>query len=241
MVSVGVTAPFTAVHLHAVAPQARASKHQVIGLVNGRVLAWSPGSCRAMASSTASEGVQHNSSHDQSVPKLEPFNQSRISRLMREPSLLEKAEHALAEKCMVLEGNEAFRCWEALFEFENIKEAYKGECDTATGDDRASACRPLERFQNLVRQSGGVSGLIDNIHMLAKTAKLHKEPTEETPKSEVPRPVFPEDGGLPLDPVEDESVADESGLLPESSLTRMLRHNGRSPAWYTHRPDHESD
>lgn len=94
MVSVGVTAPFTAVHLHAVAPQARASKHQVIGLVNGRVLAWSPGSCRAMASSTASEGVQHNSSHDQSVPKLEPFNQSRISRLMREPSLLEKAEHA---------------------------------------------------------------------------------------------------------------------------------------------------
>jgi hypothetical protein len=34
------------------------------------------------------------------------------------------------------------------------QEAYQGECDTATGDNRASACRPLERFQNLVRQSG---------------------------------------------------------------------------------------
>jgi hypothetical protein len=94
---------------------------------------------------------------------------------------------------MHLEGDEAYRCWEALFEFEDIKvpfpillamvmiwtpflaelksfscstlnclirvplhsqEAYQGECDTATGDNRASACRPLERFQNLVRQSG---------------------------------------------------------------------------------------
>jgi len=50
------------------------------------------------------------------VPKLEPFNQSRISRLVREPSLLKKAEDAIAEKCMVLEGDAAYWCWEALFE-----------------------------------------------------------------------------------------------------------------------------
>jgi hypothetical protein len=235
MVSVGVVAPFTVVPLHAAAlHQAWAPKHQITSL-NGRVLAWSPGSSRAVASSSASEGVHHDSSHGHDVPKLESFNQSRVSRLMREPPLLEKVEHALAERCMHLEGDEAYRCWEALFEFEDIKEAYQGECDTATGDNRASACRPLERFQNLVRQSGGLSGLIDNIRMLAKTAKLHKVPTEEVPEPAA-RPVFPEDGGLPEDP-----VTEESGPLPESSLTRMLRHSGRSPAWFTHRPDHESD
>ena len=78
-----------------------------------------------------------------------------------------------------------------------------------------------------------MSGLIDNIRMLAKTAKLHIVPTEEVPEP-VARPVFPENGGLPEDP-------EESGPLPESSLTRMLRHSGRLPAWFTHRPDHESD
>lgn len=190
----------------------------------------------------AAGGVQRNSSSNHgshNVPKLEPFNQSRISRLMREPSLLEKAEHALAERCVLLEGNEAYRCWEALFEFENVKEAHQGECAVASSEDRASACGPLERFENLVRQSGGVSGLIDNILMLAKTAKLQKEEAAEETSETDTRPVFPEDGGLPMDdaPV----AADESGLLPESSLSRMLRRNGCSPAWYTHRPDHESD
>jgi hypothetical protein len=96
MVSVGVVAPFTVVPLHAAAlHQAWAPKHQITSL-NGRVLAWSPGSSRAVASSSASEGVHHDSSHGHDVPKLESFNQSRVSRLMREPPLLEKVEHALA-------------------------------------------------------------------------------------------------------------------------------------------------
>jgi hypothetical protein len=152
-----------------------------------------------------------------------------------------------ADKCMVLEGDAAYRCWEALFEFEDIKvptllcqmldlcsdmvhgsplilamgpvegfffqpnpsasleffcipeeipqsllvgsdtggcvisrcscidffsafplwvpdllnevccmfqETYQVECDIATGEERENACRPLERFENLVRQSG---------------------------------------------------------------------------------------
>lgn len=83
---------------------------------------------------------------------------------------------------------------------------------------------------------GGVKGLIDNVLMVAKAAKKHPKPVEPvTPTAE--KPVFPEDGGLPPQ----DSVADESGLLPESDFTRMLRHNGRSPAWFTQRPDHESD
>lgn len=91
MVSGFLMAPFTAVPLHTVVPQARAQKQQITSL-NGKVLAMSPGSSRALASSMASEG----SSSSQNVPKMEPFTQSRISRLMREPSLLEKAENALA-------------------------------------------------------------------------------------------------------------------------------------------------
>lgn len=89
MVSVGVTAPFTAVPLHAVA---RAQTHQITCLNGKAMMAWCPGSCRAMASA----GVQPSSSHGQNVPKSVPFNQSRINRFLREPSLLEKAEHALA-------------------------------------------------------------------------------------------------------------------------------------------------
>lgn len=84
--------------------------------------------------------------------------------------------------------------------------------------------------------SGGVSGLIDNIRMVAKTAKRQQEPTDQgaAPTVEDREVVAPEDGGVAQD-----SVADESGLLPESSLTRMLRHNGLLPAWFTERPDHE--
>jgi hypothetical protein len=116
---------------------------------------------------------------------------------------------------MHLEGDEAYRCWEALFEFEDIKvpfpillamvmiwtpflaelksfscstlnclirvplhsqEAYQGECDTATGDNRASACRPLERFQNLVRQSGRYLqplNLVEALPDISETFLIH--------------------------------------------------------------------
>jgi hypothetical protein len=148
MVLMGVMAPLAGVPLQS--PVTR----QITPGSNWKAMACNR---RAMASSMASDGVEPlngSSSHGHNVPKAKPFNQSRISRLLREPSLLEKADQALAERCTHLEGDEAYRCWEALFEFEDIKEAYQGECDTATGDNRASACRPLERFQNLVRQSG---------------------------------------------------------------------------------------
>lgn len=232
MASAGGMAPFVAGLLHAAGPQ--------ITSVNGKAMARRSGSCRTMASG----GVQPNSSsHGHDVPKSEPFNQSRISRQLRGPSLLETAENALAEKCTHLEGDEAYRCWEALFEFENIKEEYQQECDVASADERAGACSRLERFQNLVRQSGGASGLIDNVRMVARTAKKKQlqqqqqpEPSEEGSKA-ADKPVVPEEKVLP----QDSAVEESSGLLPESNLTRMLRHSGLSPAWFTRRPDHESD
>lgn len=105
------------------------------------------------------------------IPKMEPFNRSRISRLMKEPPLLQKAEQGLADRCTTLEGDDAYNCWEALFEFENLKNEFQQECEVAADADKGSACRPLERFENLVRQSGGVSTLIDNVRMLAYANK----------------------------------------------------------------------
>lgn len=234
MVLVGAMALFAAAPMHAIAPHVQSQPRQFPSSIE-KIMARSPLICRSMASDVQPNG----SAQGHKLPKAEPFNQSRLSRLLREPSLLEKAEHALAERCTHLEGDEAFRCWEALFEFEDIKEAYEEECDAASGDDRGSACQHLERFQNLVRQSEGVSGLIDNIRMVARTTKMQHEQAEagEEVSGRASRPVVPEDGGLPQYPVGEES----SGLLPESDLTRMLRHRGSSPAWFTQRPDHEYD
>jgi hypothetical protein len=55
------------------------------------------------ASSSDSEDPEHSSST--MPPKLEPFSQSRISRLTPEPSLLRKAEAALSGKKSYWEGN----------------------------------------------------------------------------------------------------------------------------------------
>lgn len=78
--------------------------------------------------------------------------------------------------------------------------------------------------------------MIDNIRMVAKSAKRQQELIDQAASTVEDRAVAPEDGG-----VSQSSVADDSGLLPESNLTRMLRHNGVLPAWFTQRSDHESD
>ena len=86
--------------------------------------------------------------------------------------------------------------------------------------------------------AGGVSGLIDNVRMVARNAKIHQQPLE-VPVPE--RPIFPEDGGIPAPATKGSEKDQDTGILPESDLTRMLRHRGQVPAWFTHPPDHESD
>jgi hypothetical protein len=50
------------------------------------------------------------------VPKmLEPFSRSKLTRSIREPSLIQKAEAAIRDRCCLLEGDESFECWEAFF------------------------------------------------------------------------------------------------------------------------------
>ncbi|XP_024376636.1 CCG-binding protein 1 [Physcomitrium patens] len=230
-------APFIAVPLHAVAPQAQAQKHQVTSLNGKLVMALNPGSSssgssRGMVSSLTSEGVQINGCHGQNIPKLGSFNKSFLSHLMSQPSLLENAEYALAECCTHLDIGEAYSCWEAVSEFEDIKV----DRGVPTDDEHARACCPLKRFENLVRQSGDVSGLIGNIRLVAKTATKQSR-SKEVVRTIAERPVFVDDGGLPQDPNADASPS----LLPESTLARLLRFNSFSPPWFTRRNDHEID
>ncbi|KAH7415999.1 hypothetical protein KP509_14G070500 [Ceratopteris richardii] len=177
------------------------------------------------------------------VPKLEPFSQSRVSRLVKEPSLLEKAEHAIADRCSILEGDAAYECWEALFEFEHMKHDTKIQCDLAAPSEKARACRSLERLENFVRYSGGVASLINNVRMLAMANKMHK-PAMDSPdelqnsQDHAPRNsstsaddnenvvhFFPEPEDLP--PTKEDLELEESARMPDSPFTRVLRVMGR--------------
>lgn len=77
--------------------------------------------------------------------------------------------------------------------------------------------------------AGGVSGLIDNVIMVAKVAKLPHG---------VDKPLVLPEAGEPLNNSMEEETKDDSGLLPESLTSQMLRHQGRPAPWFTHPPDH---
>ncbi|KAG6546485.1 hypothetical protein Mapa_012034 [Marchantia paleacea] len=192
-------------------------------------------------------------------PRLDDFSQSRLSRSMRDRTILQKAESALFEKCMALEGEKAYECWEALFDYEQIKEEYETECDVAPSENRAEACRPLERFENMVRQSGGANSLIDNVRMSAKVAKRNAAAAEKAKRdasnetrthhhheTRTPEQIHAEeherheDGGIPK--TLEELDHEKDGLMPESDYTRILRRRGKkSTAWFTQPPEHETD
>lgn len=177
-------------------------------------------------------------------PKLEPFSQSRLSRSMRERSFLRKAEDALNEKCMVLEGEDAYECWEALFDYETMKDEAEGECTIAEPGDRDASCKKLERLENMVRQSGGVNSLIDNVRMITKIKEANKQkdaPNEQdwlkavadtAAADDTAQPSSPaqqqheflEDGGIPKS--ERELQEEMDGLLPESMFSRVLKRRG---------------
>ncbi|MCO5552973.1 hypothetical protein L7F22_006493 [Adiantum nelumboides] len=69
------------------------------------------------------------------VPKIFSFSRSKLSHLIKEPSLLEEAKHAISDRCSVLEGDDVYHCWEVMFKFENMKEEYIGECNIAPANE----------------------------------------------------------------------------------------------------------
>lgn len=194
----------------------------------------------------SSDNSSSYSISSEGVPKMEPFNRSRVSRLSREPPLLEKAEQAISDRCSILEGDDAYRCWEALFEFENLKEELSGNCNIAPHSERATACRPLERLEHVVRQSGGVRSLINNVQMLAKVNEMRKAADKEPGKQGNTRSCvesknqegdfeseksqyFHEAGSFP--PSKEELELEMNDKMPESSFTSVLRAMGIPSPW----------
>ncbi|ERN17700.1 hypothetical protein AMTRI_Chr13g91780 [Amborella trichopoda] len=159
------------------------------------------------------------------IPKLESFSRSRIDRGLKEPSFLQKSENAIADYCSTVDGDESYGCWRAYFELKEL------EAET-----------PREQVESLIRQTDGVKSLISLLHAVASMIKKTKEKVlEKPPPSEqqlTERP-FPVPDGLPK--TKEELEEEERALMPDSPFTRLLRSKGRSPAWYSHLPDHETD
>ncbi|XP_021855079.2 CCG-binding protein 1 [Spinacia oleracea] len=166
--------------------------------------------------------------HEYKVPKLEPFSRSKFERSVKDPPLIQKSENQLADYCSVIEGEDSYDCWQAYFELKDLeKEASK------------------EEVERLIIEVGGMKSLISCLHGVAAIHKAHKEGSnkaKEDTKSEVEdeRKIhvhIPD--GLPR--TAEEIEEDEKSMMPDSSFTRMLRHRGKHPAWYSPVPDHETD
>lgn len=167
------------------------------------------------------------------TPKLEPFSRDKITRGVREPGLLKKAEKAIMERCSTLEGEESFSCWETFFEFEKMKEESEELCNVSFSEDGISDCQPLERMENLVRQSGGVKSLIGNVSTIAKMPKLQNEAqskeqipmtSSSSPGSDANSPKehpFIQPDELPKS--QEELDEEEREKMPDSPYTKMLR------------------
>ena len=108
------------------------------------------------------------------------------------------------------------------------------KCDIASSKDKSTACEPLDRLGNLVRQSEGVASLIDNVRMLSKAKEIHQKAHEDntsTPEDmEKKVHFFPEPDSLP--PTKEDLELQESARMPESPFTRVLRKMGSHSSPY---------
>ncbi|XP_062092328.1 CCG-binding protein 1 [Humulus lupulus] len=158
------------------------------------------------------------------IPKLEPFSRSKFDRIIKDPPLIEKSENELADYCSTLEGDESYGCWRAYFELKDL------EKETPKAD-----------VEKLILQAGGVKSLIGFLHGIANIHKGKKKESSltrpfDSEKDQRPSPI---PDGLPKSQAELEE--EESGKMPDSSFTRLLRSKGKFPAWYSPTPDHETD
>ncbi|XP_019166022.1 PREDICTED: CCG-binding protein 1 [Ipomoea nil] len=160
-----------------------------------------------------------------SIPKLEPFSRSKLERVVKDPPLIEKCERELADYCSVLEGDDSYSCWRAYFELKDLEKEH-----------------PKEEVERLILQAGGVKSLIGCVHGIAsmqKPAKNLQEPAKAKNSDKVDEErVCPVPDGLPKS--REEVEEEERALMPDSPFTRLLRIKGKSPAWYSQAPDHQT-
>ncbi|XP_071726170.1 CCG-binding protein 1-like [Rutidosis leptorrhynchoides] len=168
------------------------------------------------------------------IPKLEPFSRSKIDRIVKDPPLIQKSENDLADYCSTLEGDRSYSCWRAYFELKDLeKEA------------------PKEVVERVILESGGVKSLIGCLHGISEIHKANKQLEHENESDGSNMKVknthidavdvgkmCPVPDGLPKS--REEMEEEERGRMPDSPFTRLLRSKGRSPAWYSQAPDHES-
>ncbi|KAL5705032.1 hypothetical protein ACHQM5_023383 [Ranunculus cassubicifolius] len=162
------------------------------------------------------------------IPKLEPFSgRSKIDRGVKGPSFIEKSESELLDYCSVLEGDESFSCWTAYFELKQLEREM-----------------PKDDVEKLIHQTGGVKSLIDCVHGVSEVHKRRNAKVEEALKpveaeKKMEKSLGPIPDGLPKS--KEEIEEEEKARMPDSAFTRLLRTKGRSPAWFSQAPDHETD
>ncbi|KAF4366875.1 CCG-binding protein 1-like [Cannabis sativa] len=178
---------------------------------------------RPSSSTKFASTVTCSSRNHSYIPKLEPFSRTKFERILKDPPLIEKSENELADYCSTLEGDESYGCWRAYFELKDL------EKETPKAD-----------VEKLILQAGGVKSLIGFLHGIAEIHKGKKESSLSQPfGSENDERPFPIPDGMPKSQAELEE--EESGKMPDSSFTRLLRSKGKFPAWYSPTPDHETD
>lgn len=100
---------------------------------------------------------------------------------------------------------------------------------------------PKADIERLILETGGVKSLIGCLHGIAIMHKLKNNSFNlaKEVKSEEGQRLCPIPDGLPKSA--DELMEEEKARMPDSPNTRLLRTMGRSPAWYSQAPDHETD
>ncbi|GER42227.1 maternal effect embryo arrest 14 [Striga asiatica] len=172
------------------------------------------------------------------IPKLEPFDRSKIDIALKERPLIEKTENEITDYCLKLEGDECYSCWMAYFELQDLeKEMPKNDVESLiveaieTGGMKMliSYIHGVSAIYRRAKKEGNNSG-----SPVKKIDSVSRAKIESTEERRCPIP-----DGLPK--TEEEMKEEEEAKMPDSPFTRLLRAKGRYPAWYTPRPDHETD
>ncbi|CAN0879002.1 CCG-binding protein 1 [Linum grandiflorum] len=185
-------------------------------------------SCTVKSSSSSSFAVRASRGN---VPKLEPFSRSKMDRALPDPPLIEKSLNQIADYCSNLEGDDASSGWQAYFELRDLQKRV-----------------PEREVEMLIHQAGGVKTLISYLHRQTPmysnykgddntndgASVLQQGSSKRTAKEDCPIP-----DGLPRP--QEEIDEEEEGRMPDTPHTRLLRARGTFPAWFTPRPDHETD
>lgn len=82
-------------------------------------------------------------------------------------------------------------------------------------------------------------GCLNGIAAMRKLRNRELETNEQLNAKDQNQSHFPIPDGLPK--TQEELEEEEEARMPDSPFTRLLRSKGKSPAWYSLPPDHETD